>query len=134
MVARRNEFATRSRWGSTDEQLLRQLQAPPDLDDGVQSLEYWRRRSRRLPWYRVRARREAVSMTVRWEQRVGAALVLQHRAPLEARMAAGVLVARTRLARWTRRAGIAVVGTVTTVVVLVAVPAVAALVYLLHAL
>ncbi len=73
-------------------------------------------------------------MTVRWEQRVGAALVLQHRAPLEARLAAGVLVARTRLARWTRRAGIAVVGTVTTVVVLVAVPAVAALVYLLHAL
>ena len=123
-----------SRWRSTDEQLLRQLQAPPDLDDGVQSLEYWRRRGRQLPWYRVRARREAIRMTVRWEQRVSAALVSQHRVPLEARLAAGALVARTRLRRWTRRAGIAVVATVTTVVVLVAVPAVAALVYLLHAL
>ncbi len=119
---------------STDEQLLRQLHAPPDLDDAIQSLEYWRRRSRELPWYRIRARREAVRMTVRWEQRVGAAVVSQRRAPLEARLAAGVLVARTRLTRWTRRAGIAVVATVTTVLVLVAVPTMAALVYLLHAL
>lgn len=122
------------RWGAMDEQLLRQLHAPPDLDDGVRSLEYWRRRSRRLPWYRVRARREAVRMTVRWEQRVGAALASTHRAPLEARLAAGVLIARTRLGRWTRRAGIAVVATVTAVVVLVALPAAAALLYLLHAL
>ncbi len=123
-----------SRRESTDEQLLRQLHAPPDLDDAIQSLEYWRRRSRELPWYRIRARREAVRMTVRWEQRVGAAVVSQRRAPLEARLAAGVLVARTRLTRWTRRAGIAVVATVTTVLVLVAVPTMAALVYLLHAL
>ncbi len=134
MVATRKNLGTMSRPESTDEQLLRQLHAPPDLDDGVQSLEYWRRRSRQLPWYRVRARREAVRMTVRWEQRVGAALVSQHRAPLEARLAAGAVVARTRLARWTRRAGIVVMATVTTVVVLVAVPALAALVYLLHAL
>jgi hypothetical protein len=41
-----------SRWRLTDEQLLVRLRAPPDLDDGVQSLDYWRRRSRRLPWYR----------------------------------------------------------------------------------
>lgn len=73
-------------------------------------------------------------MTVRWEQRVGAALFTQHRAPLEARVAAGVLVARTRLSRWTRRAAVAVLATVTAVVVLVAVPVVAALVYLLHAI
>ncbi|MGZ4195132.1 MAG: hypothetical protein ACXVUE_14600 [Solirubrobacteraceae bacterium] len=73
-------------------------------------------------------------MTVRWEQRVGAAVVSQHRAPLDARLAAGVLVARVRLARWTRRAGIAVVATVTGLVVLVAVPAAAALLYVLHAL
>ncbi len=123
-----------SRRESTDEQLLRQLHAPPDLDDAIQSLEYWRRRSRQLPWYRIRARREAVRMTVRWEQRVGAAVVSQHRAPLEARLAAGVLVARTRVGRWTRRAVIVVASMVTTVVVLVAVPAVAALVYLMHAL
>jgi hypothetical protein len=62
------------------------------------------------------------------------ALVSQRRAPLEARLAAGVLVGRTRLARWTRRAGIAVFAAVMTVVVLVAVPAVAALVHLLHAM
>jgi hypothetical protein len=123
-----------SRSGSTDEQLLARLHAPPDLDDGVQSLDYWRRRSRRLPWYRWRARREAVRMIIRWEHRVGEALVSQRRAPLEARLAAGVLVARTRLARWTRRAGIAVFAAATTVVVLVAVPAVAGLVYLLDAL
>jgi hypothetical protein len=120
--------------GSTDAELLRELVAPPDLDDGVQSLEYWHRRTRQLPSYRVRARREAVRMTVRWEQRVGAAVVSQHRAPLEARVSAGVLLARTRLARWTRRARIAVLATVMTVVALVAVPAMAALVYLLHAL
>ncbi len=123
-----------SRRESADEQLLRQLHAPPDLDDAIQSLEYWRRRSRQLPWYRIRARREAVRMTVRWEQRVGAAVVSQHRAPLEARLAADVLVARTRVGRWTRRAVIVVASMVTTVVVLVAVPAVVALVYLVHAL
>jgi hypothetical protein len=123
-----------SRRGSTDEQLLARLLAHADLDDGVQSLGYCRRRSRRLPWYRWGARREAVRMIVRWEHRVGEALVSQRRAPLEARLAAGVLVGRTRLARWTRRAGIAVFAAVMTVVVLVAVPAVAALVHLLHAM
>lgn len=73
-------------------------------------------------------------MTARWEQRVCAALFSQDPAPLEARVSAGVLLARTRLARWTRRAATAVLAAVTTVVVLVAVPAVAALVYVLHAL
>ena len=53
-----------SRWGSTDEQLLGRLLAPPELHDGVESLDYWSRRSRGLPWYRIRARREAVRMTV----------------------------------------------------------------------
>jgi len=123
-----------SRLGSTDEELLGRLLAPPDLEDGVESLEYWCRRSRRLPWYRIRARREAVRMTVGWEQRVAAAIVSHHRAPFDSRLSAGVLVARTRLTRWTRRAGIVVVATVTSVVVLMAIPAVAALVFLLHAL
>ena len=122
------------RWGSTDQQLLARLLAPPELDDGVQSLEYWRRRRRRLPWYRWGARREAMRMIVRWEHRVGRALVSQRRAPLEVRLEAGVLVARTRLARWTRRAGFAVFAAVMTAVVLVAVPVMAVLVYLLHAL
>jgi hypothetical protein len=123
-----------SRWESTDEQHLRRLLAPPDLDDGVESLDYWRRRTQQLPWHRIRARREAVRMTIRWEQRVGAAIVGPHRAPLEARLSAGVLVARTRLARWTRRAAIAVLATVTTVVVLLAVLVAATVIFLLHGL
>lgn len=124
-----------SRWKSTDEQLLGRLLAPPDLDDGVESLDYWRRRRQQLPWYRIRARREAMRMVVRWEQRVGAAIVSQQqRTPLEARFSAGVLVARMRLARWTRRAGFAVLATVTTVVVLLAVLAAATGIFLLHAL
>jgi hypothetical protein len=123
-----------SRWGSTDEQLLGRLLAPPALDDGVESLGYWSRRSRRLPWYRIHARREAVRMTVLWEQRVGAALVSHRRAPLEARILAGALLARTRLARWTRRAGIAVLAAVMAVVVLGTVSIVAVLVPLLNAL
>ena len=73
-------------------------------------------------------------MTACWDQRVGAALVSQQRAPLEARLSAGVLLARARLTRWTRRARTAVLAAVTTALVLVTVPAVAALVYLLHTL
>ena len=73
-------------------------------------------------------------MTIRWEQRVGAALVSQHWTPLELRSSAAVLVARTRLARWTRRAGIAVLAMLMTVVVFAAVQVAAALQYLLHVL
>ena len=73
-------------------------------------------------------------MTIRWGQRVGAALVSQHWTPLEVRTSAAVLVARTRLARWTRRAGIAMLAMVMTVVVFAAVQVTAALVYLLHVL
>ena len=119
---------------ATDEQLVGRLLAPPDLDDGVESLDYWRRRYQQLPWYRLRARREATRMMVRWEQRVGAAIVSQRREPLEARVSAGVLLARTGLSRWTRRAGIAVLAAVTTVIVLLAALTVAAGMLLLHAL
>ena len=119
---------------SKDEQLLRQLLAPPDLDDGVESLNYWHRRSRRLSWWRIRARREAVRMTILWEQRVGAALVSQRWTPLEVRSSAAVLVARTRVARWTRRAAITVLAMVMTIVVFAAVQVAAALEYLLHVL
>ena len=132
-IARPEESATMSWRGLTDEQLLGRLLAPPDLHDGVASLDYWSRRSRRLPWYRIRARREAVRMTIRWEQRVRAALVTQRRTPLEARVVAGALVVRTRLARWTRRAGIVVLATVTGVVVLATLSTVAALIALLNA-
>jgi len=112
-----------SRWGTTDEQLVGRLLAPPDLADGVESLAFWSRRSRGLAWYRIRARREAVRMTIRWEQR----------ASLEARVLAGALVAKTRVARWTRRAGIAVLTAVTAVVVIGTISILAALIAFLNA-
>ena len=123
-----------SSWRSTDEQLVARLLAPPALEDGIESLDYWSRRSRRLPWYRIRARREAVRMTVRWEQRVGAALVSRRGAPLDSRILAGALVARTRLTRWTRRAGIAFLAAVTTVIALGTALIVAAVIAFLNAL
>jgi hypothetical protein len=101
---------------SDDDQLVRRLLAPPDLEDGVQSLEYWWGRSRHLPWYRMRARREAARMTVRWEQRIRAALIAQRGVPAAIRLSAGLAVAQTRLGRWTRRARIVLLTTVAVVV------------------
>jgi hypothetical protein len=116
---------------STDQQLLAHLQAPPELRDGVESLGYWRERGRRLPWYRVLARREAARMTIRWEQRVRAALVSQRGVPVALRVAAGLLVARIRLRRWSR---IALIGlTATIALALIAAPAIGTVVLLLHA-
>jgi hypothetical protein len=117
-----------------DEQLRRWLLAAPDLDDGVEALGYWRERSRRLPWYRVRARREAAEMTLRWEQRVAAALIAQRGASPASRMSAGLLVAQTRLGRWARRARIAVAVTVTLTVAALVVIAVAAVMLVQHAM
>lgn len=54
LSAKMNRMRTGSR--SDDDQLVRRLLAPPDLEDGVQSLGYWWGRSRHLPWYRLRAR------------------------------------------------------------------------------
>ena len=124
---------TMSRRESSDAELIGRLRAPPDLADGVESLDYWRRRRQQLPWYRFRARREAMRMMVRWEQRVGAALVSQHRVPLDVRVSAGVLVARTRMSRWGRRVGIAVLATGMTLVALLTVLVAAAVIFLLQA-
>ncbi len=123
---------TRTRF--TDEQLLARLLAPPDLEDGVQSLGYWRQRERQLPWYRMSARREAARMTIRWEQRVSAALVAQRGAPTAIRFSAGLLVARARLGRWSRRVRIALLATATIAIGLVALAAAVVVVFLLHAL
>jgi hypothetical protein len=101
---------------SHDDQLVRRLLAPPDLEDGLQSLEYWGGRGRCLPWYRLSARREAARMTARWEQRVRAALIAQRGVPAAIRLSAGLLVAQTRLGRWTRRARLVVLTTVLVVV------------------
>jgi Dodecin len=115
---------------STDHQLVARLKAPPDLSDGVESLGYWRERRRRLPWYRIGARREAARMTVRWEHRVRAALLTQPGASFALRLSAGMLVARTGLRRWARRAGLALTAAVA--VAVVAAPAVAALALLVR--
>ena len=53
--------------------LIERMLAPPPLDDARNSLEYWRARRKRLPLYRLAARREAKEMSVFWQERVRAA-------------------------------------------------------------
>ena len=55
-------------------------------------------------------------MTARWEQRVCAALIAQRGVPAAIRLSAGLVVAQTRLGRWTRRATIVLLTTVAVVV------------------
>jgi hypothetical protein len=117
---------------SSDERLVRRLLAPPDLTDGVESLRYWRERSRRLPWYQFRMRREAVRMTVLWERRVSEALRWQRRARAADRLSAGILVARARLGRWGGRARRVAIVTATLVIAAVVIPAIALTVALIH--
>src|SRR5947209_8892010 len=107
---------------SDDDELLRQLLAPPALEDGAQSLAYWRERARHLPWYRIAARREAGRMMILCERNVGAALLAQRGAPVSTTVSAALLLGRSRLSRWGRRARVAVLATVAAVVALVAVP------------
>jgi hypothetical protein len=91
---------------STDDQLLARLRAAPDLSEGVESLSYWHDRRRRLSWYRIRARREAERMILRWEDRVRDAVFSQSAVPVTTRLSAGFLLGRTPLRRWRRRATI----------------------------
>ena len=93
---------------STDDQLLARLQAPPDLSEGIESLSYWHDRRRGLSWYRIRARREAAAKIVRWERRVRDAMFSPSPAPITVGLSAGLLVARSRMLRWSRRAAIGV--------------------------
>ena len=44
--------------------------APPPVEDARSSLEFWQRRHKSLPLYRVSARREAKVMAGRWQERV----------------------------------------------------------------
>jgi hypothetical protein len=53
--------------------LIEAMLAPPPLDDARSSLEYWQRRRRNLPLYRLSARREAREMATLWVERVQAA-------------------------------------------------------------
>jgi hypothetical protein len=114
-----------------DDQLLARLHAPPDLAQGTQSLAYWHDRRRSLSWYRIRARREAARMILRWEDRVRRAILSEHDAPITVRTSAGLLVVRTRAWRWGRRAVIALTALVG--VTLMASPVVGAVFLLGHA-
>ena len=78
------------------------------FDDGVEALDYWRRRRARLAWHRRSARREADAMVEAWERRIRDAVLLDATLPMDRRLKAGWLVVRTRGAiigrRWRRRA------------------------------
>ena len=117
---------------SADDRLLAQLNAPPDLSEGLHSLAYWHQRRQRLAWYRLGARREATRMILRWEDRVRHAMLSQRGVPIAVRTSAALLVARTRLQRWGRRAAIAVMALVAAT--LMATPVVAAVALLAHIL
>ena len=119
---------------SADDRLVERLLSPPDLADGIESLRYWRERRRRLPWYRMSARREATRMTVRWERRLTAALVAQRGVPIADRLNAGLLVAHTRLRRGTRRVAIGLAAGVTVGLALAATAFAATVIVVLHSM
>jgi hypothetical protein len=85
-----------------------------ELDDGIETLEYWRDRRERLPWRRRAERREADLMIDNWERRLRSAVLRDPRLTLTERFDAGVLVVRTRTSiagrRWKRRAQVTAVG------------------------
>jgi hypothetical protein len=70
-----------------------------EIEEAREALEFWSRRTQRLPWYRRAARREARAMTARWRERLVAAHLdrpgLRRLSP----------VARALLARRPRRVG-----------------------------
>jgi hypothetical protein len=53
--------------------LIERMLAPAPLEDARSSLEFWQRRRRSLPFYRLAARREAKEMTIRCQETVRAA-------------------------------------------------------------
>jgi hypothetical protein len=61
-----------------DHLLIEEMRCPPPLEQARTSLEFWRRRRRTLPVYRVMARREAAEMTRRWEAEVQAAARIRY--------------------------------------------------------
>jgi hypothetical protein len=80
--------------------LIERMLAPPPLEDARSSHDYWRRRRKRLPVYRLAARREAKEMTVFWEERVRAA----EQAAFEATPLGRVLAVLGLSGHWVRRA------------------------------
>jgi hypothetical protein len=84
--------------------LIERMLAPPPVEDARSSLEFWQQRRRRLPLYRLAARREAKEMTVRWQETVRAAEQAEFEStPLGRLLAAlgisGLWLQRARLAK-----------------------------------
>jgi|SRR5215216_5990480 hypothetical protein len=84
--------------------LIERMLAPPPLEDAQSSLEFWQRRRRNLPLYRLAARREAKEMTIRWQETVRAAEQAEFEStPLGRLLAAlgisGLWLQRARLAK-----------------------------------
>jgi hypothetical protein len=82
-----------------------------EVDDGIEALEYWRRRRERLPWRRRAARREAELMMRNWERRLVSAALRDSGLTVAERIDAGLSVVRGRGSligrRWRRRAAMA---------------------------
>jgi hypothetical protein len=83
--------------------LIEQMLAPPPLEDSRSSHDYWRRRRKKLPLYRIAARREAKEMTIFWEERVRAA----EQAEFEASPVGRLLAVLGLSGHWLRRAHLA---------------------------
>jgi hypothetical protein len=81
-----------------DDALLRELLAPPLLEDCRASLTYWRERLAGLPHHRRADRREARAMIARWEARLRAAEAAALPAPLRWARSAGRFARRAILA------------------------------------
>ena len=79
--------------------LIEEMLAPPPLEEARNSLEYWQRRRKVLPLYRLAARREARQMTVQWQKTVRAA----ERARFESSPVGRLLAAIGISGRWTER-------------------------------
>jgi hypothetical protein len=83
--------------------LIERMLAPPPLEDARSSHDYWRRRRKTLPLYRLAARREAKEMTIFWEERVRAA----EQAEFERTPVGRVLTALGLSGHWFRQAHLA---------------------------
>lgn len=86
-----------------DQLLIERMLAPPPLEDARSSHDYWRRRRKRLPVYRLSARREAKEMTIIWQERVRAAELVA----FEATPVGRILAAIGLSGHWIRRAHLA---------------------------
>src|SRR3954470_13237176 len=85
-----------------DETLIRQMLAPPPVEDARRSVEFWTARRRSLPLYRRAARREAQMMAARWHERLREAEQARFDASWLGRMLAGLGLSRY----WPTRPGL----------------------------